>query len=121
MDSRHETVVQETLNTLILAINRYLIENTDEVVSDERRMQFLEKLAKRIYQSADSIVDATGLISKHNLLSLHPLLLPLLSEMTHDDEMRLESVSKALDELTFDSSTILGRELIPQLKEILSS
>lgn len=121
MDSRHETVVQETLNTLILAINRYLIENTDEVVADERRLQALERLAKRIYQAADSIVDASGLISKHNLLAVHPLLLPLLSEMTHDDETRLESISKALDELSFDPSTALGRDLIPSLKEILSS
>lgn len=121
MDSRHETAVQETLNTLIMQINRYLLDNTDEVVADPRRLMAVEKIAQRIYQSANTTVNASELISKHNLLSVHPLLLPLLSELTHDEPSRLLSVVKAIDEVSVDKSTVLGNQLLPLLKEILTT
>lgn len=121
MDSRHATVVQETLNALILQINRYLIDNTDEVVADPRRLMAVERIAQRIYHAADTVVDASELICKHNLLSTHPLLLPLLPELTHDDASRLLSIVKTIDELSADESTVLGAQLLPQLKEMILS
>jgi hypothetical protein len=121
MDSRHETAVQETLNALIMQINAYLIDNTDELVADPRRLMALERIAQRIYQAADTVVDASELISKHNLLSLHPLLLPVLSALTHDDSSRLLSVLKVVEEVSLDKSTVFGNQLIPMLKEILTT
>lgn len=121
MDSRHETAVQETLNGLIMQINRYLIEYTDEAVADPRRLMALERITQRIYQAADTLVDASDLICKQNLLSMHPLLLPLLKDLTHDDETRLLLVSKAVDESGFERTSYFGSELLPALKEILAS
>jgi hypothetical protein len=121
MDSRHETAVQETLNALIMQINAYLIDNTDELVADPRRLMALERIAQRIYQAADTVVDASELICKHNLLSVHPLLLPVLSALTHDEPSRLSPVLKAIDEVSLDKSTVFSNQLLPMLKEILTT
>lgn len=119
MDSRHESRVQETLNALILEINYYLVEFTDELVGNAHLMQELGQIAQAIYQAAGMPVDASELISKRNLLSTHPILLPMVTDLTDDDETRLLPLSKAIAECSPEKTTQMATQLLPKLEESL--
>ncbi len=120
MDSRHETQIQEILNHLIREINTYLSEHLDEVVNSPHLMHELESIVQAIYEAADEReIDASELISKHNLLAVHPMMLPLVTELTEDDESRLQPINKAIAEAACHENTVMSRQLLPRLDEIL--
>lgn len=119
MDSRHETRVQETLNALILEINYYLVDSTDEVVANGHLIHELSLITQAIYQAAGMSVDASELISKRNLLSIHPMLLPLVQDLTDDDETRLLPLAKVISECSAERSTKMAAHLLPKLEESL--
>ncbi len=122
MDSRHETQIQELLNHLIRELNVYIAEHLDEVVNSPHLMHELERIVQTIYEAAgEDEIDASELISKHNLLAVHPVSLPLVTELTEDDESRLQPIIKVISEVACHENTAMARQLLPRLDEILCS
>lgn len=120
MDSRHETQIQELLNHLIREINVYIAEHLDEVVNSPHLMHELERIVQVIYEAAgEDEIDASELISKHNLLAVHPIILPFITELTEDDDSRLQPIIKVISEVACPENTVMARQLLPRLDEIL--
>ena len=80
MDPRHEIIIQELSNDLILFINKYIQENLDDVLVDSELCSDINIITNSIYANTDIFVDVEKILSKKNLLSLDTVFFPLLHE-----------------------------------------
>ncbi|VVC75792.1 hypothetical protein AQUSIP_10890 [Aquicella siphonis] len=80
MDPRHESFKQGLLNHVISTINSYMKDNMDAFVASETSQEKARKICKHIYQYLGVAVDVDGIISKHNLLSIDVVMLPVVDD-----------------------------------------
>lgn len=85
MDSRHESLEQETLNELIDLINVYLRDNIDDVLTDERLNHDIREVAQYIYEYARYPINLGSMLSRKNLLSIDVVPLPKIDELIIPD------------------------------------
>jgi hypothetical protein len=83
MDSRYEPFPQEILNQLISIINTLIQENTDDLLMNEVLRDRVKKIGEYIYLYTEHDVDVSGILSKHNLLSIDVVLFPLIYEIAN--------------------------------------
>lgn len=80
MDSRHESQEQEVLNSIIHYMNRYIQDNTEEIIAKEHLRHNIKAIATTIYRYVQMWADVEGVLSNKNFLSVDVVLLPPLHD-----------------------------------------
>jgi hypothetical protein len=80
MDARHITLAQQISNEIIQFINRYVQDNTDDILSQHDLLEDLKEISKCLYEYADMTVDVESIFSKRNILSIDTVFLPHIEE-----------------------------------------
>lgn len=95
MDPRHESYKQGMLNHIINTINVYMKDHTDTFVVNDSAQEKIKHICKQIYRYLGVRVDVDGVISRHNLLSIDVVTLPVVEDpeaqriLKQDDFVRL--------------------------------
>jgi len=80
MDSRHITLAQQISNEIIKFINRYVQDNTDDILLQHDLVEDIKDISKCLYEYADMTVDVENIFSKKNMLSIDTVFLPYIEE-----------------------------------------
>lgn len=86
MDSRHESLQQQTLNHLINVFNNYISQNIDTFLQKDELHNDVKEMAKTIYHCAGKQVEVELILAKENLLSIDRVPLPIIDEMLPNEE-----------------------------------
>jgi hypothetical protein len=80
MDVRHQSFKEALINQIITIINKYINENIDSLLKNESLQSEIKYICKHIYDYLNIPVDIDGILSKHNLLSIDVVMLPLVTD-----------------------------------------
>lgn len=99
MDSRHEFLIQDIFNELLTDINQFLQDNVETLVDNPNLLSTLQQITETIYACAQDDVDVYSVLSKQNLLAIHPLSLPTLPDAVYSSHADFLQCLNKLDAL----------------------
>jgi hypothetical protein len=99
MDSRHESLREGLLNHFIHILNAYIASDTDTLVEDDSLRHAIQSMCHQIYQFFGEAVDVDGILSKHNLLSIDVVLLPLIPDPEPSTLLKKTEFSNFVNEM----------------------
>lgn len=120
MDSRHESFKEALLNKIITLINVYIQNHTDQYIENTLLQTQIHRICQQIYQYLGMQVDVSGVLSKHNLLSVDVVLFPLIADTESNQILSDQGFKKLMEDirqLLQDNNLSLQKNILALLDE----